>query len=103
MVRLRKDLQKEGERKASEMRAVRAIEGASSVRSLMRELAGGDVPNELADVAPAEEGEVRRMAAMFHQKMESLPDLKGRSWYSLFKQFGDEGSGRVSYNEVTRQ
>ncbi|KAL1524573.1 hypothetical protein AB1Y20_019463 [Prymnesium parvum] len=99
VVRLRKDLQREGERKAAEARAARAAEGARAVRAYARRRVDGEEAVQLREARCAGEEEVRRMAVLFNRKLEAAEKLHGGSWYSLFKQLDDEGVGRVTYRE----
>ena len=103
VVRLRKDLQRAADRESAESRQAKAAGAAKAVRTQLDELVGRDISRMLAEVPPADDEEARRMAMLFNKKMEVIPELRGSSWYSLFKQFDDDGSGRVSYQEVSQR
>lgn len=87
---------------------------ARAVRDQMDELVGKAAIRQLTKVRPAEEDEVREIAARLNQKLlgERNMDMKARSsapekaqeakmWIRLWREMDDEGLGRINFDQFS--
>jgi hypothetical protein len=73
----------------------------AEVRKETQRLQGAHLSDSVRHVEPADEAEVSRVATLLVQRLtHTQPDPSKRNWFTLFKDFDENGDGHITFDEL---